>query len=81
MADPAGKERRQQMGPGESPAHLENCTGKKLISAKKSESKSRKIPVRSEELEDGRNTNQENLQLLLNSLRKVTVGELARSSE
>ena len=61
--------------------HLENCTGKKLISAKKSESESRMIPVRSEELEDVRNTNQENLQLLLNSLRKVTVGELARSSE
>ena len=40
------------MGPGESPAHLENCTGKKLISAKKSERDSRKIPVRSEELKD-----------------------------
>ena len=46
MADPAGKERRQQMGPGESPAHLENCTGKKLISAKV-ESEKWKIPVRS----------------------------------
>ena len=47
-----GAERRQQMGPGTARAHLENCTGKKLISAKKSERNSRKIPVRSEGLED-----------------------------
>ena len=40
------------MGAGTARTHLENCTGKKLISAKKSERDSRKIPVRSEGLED-----------------------------
>ena len=40
------------MGAGTARTHLENCTGKKLISAKKSKRNSRKIPVRSEELKD-----------------------------
>ena len=80
MADPAGKERRQQMGAATGRTHLENCTGKKLISAKKSERNSRKIPVRSEGLE-GQGHKSKNQRSLLNSLRKVVVEELARSSE
>ena len=33
MADPTGRKARQQMGAGTARTHLENCTGKKLISA------------------------------------------------
>jgi len=60
MADPAGKERRQQMGPGEARRTLKTAQEKKLISAKKSWRDTRKIPVRSEEL-GGQNTNQNSL--------------------
>ena len=59
------------MGPGTARAHLENCTGKKLISAKKSERRSRKIPVRSDGLED--RTQIKEQQSPLNSLRRVVV--------
>ena len=55
--------------------HLENCTGKETDFCEKYRA------GRFQSEGEIRNTNQNNLQLLLNSLRKVTVGELARSSE
>ena len=59
--------------------HLENCTGKETDFCEV-KSVTRKIPVRSE-AEETKKHKSKYLQLLLNSLRKVTVGELARSSE
>ena len=58
---------------------MKTAQEKKLISAKKSERDSRKIPVRSEELKD--RTQIKISTVTSHSLRKVTVGELARSSE
>ena len=59
-------------------AHLENCTGKKLISAKLNLIHGR---FQSEVSQRKQITRIKQLQPFLNSLRKAVVTELARSSE
>ena len=67
------------MGPGESPAHLENCTGKKKLISAKVETVKRKIPVRSGAEETGKHKSK--YVSHLKSLRNAIDTELARSSE
>ena len=73
MADPTGRKARQQMGAGTARTHLENCTGKKLISAKYHAGRFQSEGgIRNKSKKSGPH---------LNSLRNVVQAELARSSE